>query len=757
MMKTEEIMEQLTVEEKAALCSGYDFWHTKSMKKFGLEPVMMCDGPHGLRKQIGEGDHLGINESIETVCYPTASALAASFDRDVMKRLGTALGQECKSEKVGMLLGPGINMKRSPLCGRNFEYFSEDPYVAGEMGTAYVLSLQEQGIAACVKHFAANNQETRRMSGSSNVDERTLRELYLAAFENVVKNGKVRSVMCAYNAINGTFCAENKKLLKDILRKEWGFDGMVVTDWGAIKNRVNGIKAGVDLEMPGNPNVDKDGELIQAIEAGELSMEEFEEAVGNVISFIRESNTALKETIVINREDNVGLSEELSGECAVLLKNESILPLPKRAKVAFIGEFAENPRYQGAGSSHINVVHPISAVQAAEREALSVTYTMGYCVHGEQTEEALLPEAVRAADNAEYAVIFAGLPNAYESEGGDRTNLKLPENQNRLIEEVVKVQPNTIVVLHGGAPMELPWVQQVPAILCMYLGGQNVGAAAVSLLFGDKNPSGKLAETWPLRLEDNPSYLNFPGEDGSVDYREGIFIGYRYYDKKKLPVLFPFGHGLSYTEFAYSNLKLDKTSMTDTETVEISCDVKNIGTCRGKEVVQLYVSDKVSTVNRPIRELKEFEKVSLEPGETKTISFTLDKRAFAYYETKMKDWFVESGAFEIEIGSSSRSIHLQQTINVQGTVEIPMTYTYNSTIGDLQKSTKGRAFLEKMRAGMHSDTDKADNLKNMGEGSEQMAANMMMEMPLQSLISFGRMTVEQLDGLLTMLNEGGAL
>lgn len=757
MMKTEEIMEQLTVEEKAALCSGYDFWHTKSMKKFGLEPVMMCDGPHGLRKQIGEGDHLGINESIETVCYPTASALAASFDRDVMKRLGTALGQECKSEKVGMLLGPGINMKRSPLCGRNFEYFSEDPYVAGEMGTAYVLSLQEQGIAACVKHFAANNQETRRMSGSSNVDERTLRELYLAAFENVVKNGKVRSVMCAYNAINGTFCAENKKLLKDILRKEWGFDGMVVTDWGAIKNRVNGIKAGVDLEMPGNPNVDKDGELIQAIEAGELSMEEFEEAVGNVVSFIRESNTALKETIVINREDNAGLSEELSGECAVLLKNESILPLPKRAKVAFIGEFAENPRYQGAGSSHINVVHPISAVQAAEREALSVTYTMGYCVHGEKTEEDLLPEAVQAAENAEYAVIFAGLPNAYESEGGDRTNLKLPENQNRLIEEVVKVQPNTIVVLHGGAPMELPWVQQVPAILCMYLGGQNVGAAAVSLLFGDKNPSGKLAETWPLRLEDNPSYLNFPGEDGSVDYREGIFIGYRYYDKKKLPVLFPFGHGLSYTEFAYSNLKLDKTSMTDTETVEISCDVKNIGTCRGKEVVQLYVSDKVSTVNRPIRELKEFEKVSLEPGETKTISFTLDKRAFAYYETKMKDWFVESGAFEIEIGSSSRSIHLQQTINVQGTVEIPMTYTYNSTIGDLQKSTKGRAFLEKMRAGMHSDTDKADNLKNMGEGSEQMAANMMMEMPLQSLISFGRMTVEQLDGLLTMLNEGGAL
>lgn len=752
MMKTEEIMEQLTAQEKAALCSGYDFWHTKSLKKFGLEPVMMCDGPHGLRKQIGEGDHLGINESIETVCYPTASALAASFDRDVMRRLGRALGQECKSEKVGMLLGPGINMKRSPLCGRNFEYFSEDPYVAGEMGTAYVLSLQEQGIAACVKHFAANNQETRRMSGSSNVDERTLRELYLAAFENVVKNGKVRSVMCAYNAINGTFCAENKKLLKDILRKEWGFDGMVVTDWGAIKNRVNGIKAGVDLEMPGNPHVDKDGELIQAIEAGELSMEDFDEAVGNVVTFIRESNTALKETIAINREDNAGLSEELSGECAVLLKNESILPLPRKAKVAFIGEFAQNPRYQGAGSSHINVVHPISAVQAAERKGLSVTYAMGYCVHGEKTEEDLLPEAVQAARNGEYAVIFAGLPNAYESEGGDRTNLRLPENQNRLIEEVVKVQPNTIVVLHGGAPMELPWVQQVPAILCMYLGGQNVGAAAVSLLYGDNNPSGKLAETWPLRLEDNPSYLNFPGEDGSVDYREGIFIGYRYYDKKKLPVLFPFGHGLSYTEFAYSNLVIDKTSLTDKETVEISCDVKNIGTCKGKEVVQLYVSDKVSTVNRPIRELKGFEKVSLEPGERKTVSFTLGKRAFAYYETKIMDWFVESGAFEIEIGSSSRSISLKQTINVQGTVEIPMVYTYNSTIGDLQKSAKGRAFVEKMRTGMHTAAGEADNLKNMGEGSEQMAANMMMEMPLQSLISFGRMTVEQLDGLLIMLN-----
>ena len=767
-MDIEKIISELTLEEKAGLCSGRDFWHTKDVERLGVPGMMMCDGPHGLRKQKGQGDHLGISESIETVCYPTASALAASFDRDVLSRLGEALGQECQAENVGMLLGPGLNMKRSPLCGRNFEYFSEDPYLAGEMASSYIESLQEQGVAACVKHFAANSQETRRMSGSSNLDERTLHEIYLPAFEAAVKKGKTRAVMCAYNAINHTFCSENKMLLTDILRKEWGYDGMVVTDWGAVKDRIKGLMAGLDLEMPGGPGV-QDSRIAEAVRAGTLDESVLDEAVRNVLKLVSDYASKRRPETAINRTECAALSADLAAQCAVLLKNNGLLPLHKEQQTntgtlplhknqqtIFIGEFANAPRYQGAGSSHINVSHPVGAVEAARAMGLNITYAEGYRTHDESPDEELIAQAAAAAREAGAAVIFAGLPDAYETEGCDRDTLAIPDNQNRLIETVAQAQPNTVVVLHGGAPMELPWLDKVSAVLCMYLGGQRVGEAAVKLLYGDLTPSGKLAETWPLRLEDNPSYLDFPGEDGEVDYHETIYIGYRYYDKKKLDVLFPFGHGLSYTTFAYSDLTLDKTSMADTDTLTVTLKVKNTGSRPGKEAVQLYVRDPESSVKRPIRELRGFSKADLAPGEEKTISFTLDKRAFAYYEPRIHDWFVESGKFIIEAGSSSRDIRLSAELDLQSTSELPIHYTSDSTIGDLMKTARGRSLMQQMmqQLGGGQDAKEAEeaNARTMGEGSAKMVQSMMQEMPLASIVTFGRMTREQLDGLLQMLN-----
>jgi len=750
-MNIEEILSQMTLEEKASLCSGRDFWHTKAIARLGVPEVMMCDGPHGLRKQVGEGDHLGINVSIETNCYPTASALANSFDRNVLHTLGTALGQECQAEDVGMLLGPGMNMKRSPLCGRNFEYFSEDPYLAGELGAAYIQSLQAQGVAACVKHFAANNQETRRMSGSSQMDERTLHEIYLPAFETAVKKGGTRSIMCAYNAINDVYCSENKMLLNDVLREKWGYNGFVVTDWGAVKDRVKGVQSGLDLEMPGGGGT-QDAQIVEAVKNGTLDEAELNRVVRNMLQFAADYQANRKPGTTIDRAANSVLSGSLAAACAVLLKNEdNVLPLGC-GKTAFIGEFAAKPRFQGAGSSHINVPHAISAVEAAQGR--DVIYVPGYDIHREDNAVQLLAEAVEAAKSAHTAVIFAGLPDSYESEGGDRETMAMPENQNALIEAVAAVNPNTVVVLHGGSAMELPWLDQVKAVLYVALGGEAVGVAAVKLLYGEVNPSGKLSETWPRKYSDNPSYLNFPGEDGKPVYAEGIYIGYRYYDKKEMDVLFPFGFGLSYTQFAYSDLKLSREEMDDTDTLTVTCKVKNVGSVPGAEAVQLYVRDEESNVRRPIRELKGFEKVYLNPGEEKEVSFTLDKRSFAYYEVKIHDWFVESGRFFVEIGASSRDIRLSSPVWVNGTAVVPMTVTRLTTIGELTRFPKGRAFIENMLAARRGHAQEAtrDNEKNMGEGSDKIVKSMMTEMPLSSLVTYGVMTFEQLDGLIAMLN-----
>lgn len=503
-MNVEGILKELTLEEKAALCSGSDFWQTEPVERLGVPKVKMCDGPHGLRKQNGEGDHLGMTESIEAVCFPSASALAASFDKDLLRHLGEILGEECQAEDIAMLLGPGVNMKRTPLCGRNFEYFSEDPYLAGELGVSYVAGLQSKGIAACVKHFAANNQETRRMCSTSEVDERTLHEIYLPAFEKVVKEGKTKSVMCSYNMINGVYASENRELLTKILRDDWGFKGFVVTDWGAVKDRVKGLLAGVDLEMPGGNKL-QDARIIDAVRKGALPEESLDEAVRNILHFVDFYQKSRNPGAVFNLEKDRKESEDIAKECAVLLKNDGhILPLSKKGKYAFIGEYARTPAYQGAGSSHINVPHVKGAVD--EAHALNVAYAQGYEAEKEDPDDVMIREAVETAKQADAAVVFAGLPETYDTEGSDRKHMRLPENQTKLIRAVAEANPHTVIVLHGGSPVEMPWIQDVKAVLNMYLGGERVGKAALDLLFGDTNPSGKLAETYPLKLEDNPSW-----------------------------------------------------------------------------------------------------------------------------------------------------------------------------------------------------------------------------------------------------------
>lgn len=751
--KVIELLEKLTVEEKIALCSGADFWHTEAVKRLNLPPVMMCDGPHGLRKQEGESDHMGIHESIKTVCYPSASALASSFDEEVMEELGDALGKECQAENVGMLLGPGLNMKRSPLCGRNFEYFSEDPYLTGKLASAYIRSLQSNGVAACVKHFAVNNQETMRMNGSSNVDERTLNEIYLPAFEMAVKEGKTRSVMCAYNAVNGEFCADNKMLLTDILRNKWEFDGFVVTDWGAAKDVTKGIKARLNLVMPGGYGT-HEAALRAALEKGEIKEEELDTVVADILQFILDYQEQKKKSATINRAELGKLSARIAAQCAVLLKNEQILPLKQNDTIAFIGEFFEKPRYQGSGSSHINVDHVISAMEEAEKRHISYTYAKGYQTEEEAVREELMQEAVRNATHADVAVVFAGLPDSYESEGFDREHDNLPENQNRLIEEIAKVQKNLVVVLHGGAPMHLPWFDKVKGLLCMYLGGQQVGVAAMRLLYGEENPSGKLAETWAKKISDTPAYLNFPGVEGQVDYCERIYIGYRYYDKKEMEVQFPFGYGLSYTSFEYTDINVDKVEATDQEKVKVTCKIKNIGDVFGKEAVQLYVGSLGSSADRPVKELKGFTKVSLMPGEEKEIEFILDRRSFAYYETQIHDWYAETGDYRIEIGSSSRDILLKTNVHIESSSELPYYYTLTSTIGSLRKTVKGRSILEQIMESMQAETEMSKSTSEaLGEGAKKMQEKMFFEMPLGALAGFGGKSVDEITMIINELND----
>ena len=751
--KLQELIGRMTLEEKASLCSGADFWHTESVERLGIPAMMVSDGPHGLRKQDQEADHLGVNDSIKAVCFPAGCGTAASFNRELITGMGEVLGEECQAEGVGVILGPAVNIKRSPLCGRNFEYYSEDPMVASEMAGALIKGVQSKNVGTSIKHFLANNQETRRMSSSSEVDERTLREIYLAAFEGAVSSQKPWTVMCSYNKINGTYAAEHKEALTDILRGEWGFDGFVVSDWGAVNNRVPDLEAGLDLEMPASGGIN-DKQIVDAVKEGRLEESVLDRAVVRILNIVYRFEETRDKSAVFDRDKDHEYAKKVAEETIVLLKNEDgLLPLPEKEEIAFIGKYARQPRFQGGGSSHINS-HKVTGAWDVVKDWGSITFAEGYGDQEDVTDEALIAEAVEKAGKAKAAVIFAGLPDAFESEGFDRSHMGMPNCQNELINRVAAVQPNTIVVLHNGSPVEMPWADQVKGIVEAYLSGQAVGAAVVDILFGKVNPSAKLPETFPYKLEDNPSYLYYLGEGDKVEYREGVFVGYRYYDTKKMDVRFPFGYGLSYTTFAYSNLKLSAAQIKDTDTLTVSVDVTNTGSMAGKEVVQLYVSDVESTVIRPVKELKGFDKVDLQPGETKTVTFTLGKRAFAYWNTQIHDWHVESGEFRILVGKSSRDIQLEETVTVESTVKLPVHFTLDSTFGDLMQDKKAREILEPMMkldmvGGQEEDSDVAASAIS----SEMMEA-MMKYMPLRGVLSFssGKVSLEQLQGLLDQLN-----
>lgn len=757
--EAKKLVKQMTLEEKAGLCSGKDFWRLKSVERLGIPEVMVCDGPNGLRKQ-SEKEGANINDSIEAVCFPGSCAEAASFDRDTMFRAGTAMGNACQAENISILLGPGTNIKRSPICGRNFEYYSEDPYLASQIAAAHIKGVQSKNVGACIKHFAANNQETRRMSISSEVDERTLREIYLAAFEDAVKEAKPWAVMCSYNQVNGTFASENRWLLHDVLKEEWKYDGLVVTDWGAVNDRVKGLMAGLDLEMPGSGG-ENDRKIVAAVQSGEVPEEVLDETCERIVSRIMTYVENRDQDAVWDKKEDHALAVEVAKECMVLLKNEDhILPLSEEDEIAFIGKFAEKPRYQGGGSSHVNAKNWSSALEEVKTME-NVTYVSGFDTTDSDSEEAKRLEkqryndAIAAARKAKAAVIFAGLPDTYESEGFDRNHMQLPECQNRLIRAVAEVQPNTIVVLHNGSPVEMPWITDVKAVLETYLGGEGVGKATVDVLFGRSNPSGKLPETFPLKLSDNPSYLNFPGDGRKVEYREGIFVGYRYYDKKEMDVLFPFGHGLSYTEFAYSNLKIDKERFTDEESCTVSVTITNTGDRFGKEAVQLYVQDVESTVQRPVKELKGFEKIALNPGESKTVTFELGKRAWAYYDVEGHDWYTEEGDFRILIGASSRDIRLSETVHVTPVKAVPRTYTMSACIGDLLNCPEIHEDMMRLKEICDSMFNSEEN-DSLGESTKAMMEAQTREMPLKSIpsMSDGKVTLAELEAMLSKVNHG---
>src|SRR5215204_582970 len=672
------LLGELTLEEKASLCLGSDFWHTAPIPRLGIPAIALSDGPHGLRKQPDEGDHVGISDSLPATCFPTASALGSSFDPELARRVGEALGVEARAQGVAVVLGPGINIKRSPLCGRNFEYLSEDPLLSGRLGAALVHGIQGQGVGTSVKHFAANNQETDRLRVSADIDERTLREIYLPGFERVVTQARPWTVMCAYNKVNGVSASENYWLLTELVRDEWGFEGLMVSDWGAVHDRVAALAAGLDLEMPPNLGV-SDAALVAAVRGGELDEAVLDRAVERVLRLVDRAPSVGVDVGEgtkpgFDADAHHALARAAAAECAVLLKNDGdLLPLQLSAgdTVAVIGEFARTPRYQGAGSSQVNptrVDNALDELRAAMPDGVQVVFTPGFGIGTTTADDEFAAEAVALAGRASSVVVFLGLPDAEESEGFDRTHLDLPANQTTLVSRLAAANPNLVVVLANGSAVRLSdWEQHAPAILECWLSGQAAGGAAADLLIGAANPSGRLAETLPLRLEDNPSYLNFPGEQGHVRYGEGVFVGYRGYDALDLPVSYPFGHGLSYTSFEYTDLTATLTGNIeyDTLAVAVTCTVTNTGQRPGKEVVQLYVTDPESSARRPPRELKGFAKTTtLAPGESQTVTFQLQSRDLSYWSVRHHRWVLEGGTFRLSVGASSRDLRLTTTIEV---------------------------------------------------------------------------------------------
>lgn len=699
-MKYKDVIEKMSLEEKASLCVGNDYWHSLELEKYGIPKITMSDGPHGLRVQKTKADNLGINESEISTCFPASASLGNTWNRELVYLLGKTLGKEARKEEVNIVLGPAINIKRSPLCGRNFEYFSEDPYLTGILGMEYVKGLQSENVGACVKHFAVNNQENRRRTIDVVIDERALREVYLKAFEMIIKNAKPWSIMSAYNKVNGEYCSENQHLLNDILRKEWNFDGIVISDWGAENDRVKGLKATHELEMPGGRGNGAE-EIVEAVKNGEISKTELNEAVDRIIDIARkgsnqfvydeksgsylEMNKAGKENVFeYDQKVHHEIAEKIAEETIVLLKNDNnILPI-KNKKIAVIGDMAKTPRYQGAGSSTINPYKIENAYDNLLQNGIDVEYAQGYERIESENDEKLRSEAVKVAKNNDVVLVFAGLTENYESEGVDRETLDMPENQNKLIDEICSVNENVIVVLSNGSPILMPWKDKVKGILAGYIGGEAGGKAVVDCILGNVNPSGKLAETYPNKLEDTSCFNNYPGNEITVEYKESVYVGYKYYDKVGKDVLFPFGFGLSYTEFEYSDLKVN----IENEKVDIRFKIKNIGDVVGKEIAQIYVKKADSAVFRPDKELRDFAKVDLNPGEEKEVHIVLDRACFEYYDIENDKWQVEAGEYEILVGKSSRNIVLNDKIVINSDdVCVKKEFCEKYYTGDVQNIT----------------------------------------------------------------------
>ena len=762
-MKTaEEILQTLTLEEKASLCQGASFWFTKEITEKGVPAIMMTDGPHGLRKQTGETDHLGINKSVPATCFPSSAAVCNSWDETLMRQIGAALGQECKQEQVAVLLGPGANLKRSPLCGRNFEYFSEDPYLSSNMAKSHIQGVQSQGVGTSLKHFALNNQETRRMTVDVRVDERTLRETYLASFETAVKEGKPWTIMGAYNKVNGTYCCENSHLLRDILRGEWGYEGVVVSDWGAANDDALGIAAGFDLRMPYAGEV-KTQAIVQAVQEGRLDQRDLDAAVLRLLKLALRGEANRCKTVRYDVAAHHELAIQAAAESAVLLKNEGgVLPLAHTAQVAVIGGLAQTMRYQGGGSSHVNPTfhRDLLTVLAEDYPDVKATFARGYRLKKDEVDEDFVSRALANAAESDVVVYCMGMPNGWESEGFDRTHLRLPGNQIDLLNRLAALGKPVVVFLFTGAPVLTDWAAKADALFAMYTAGQGGAEAMARLLFGRANPCGKLAETWPLALEHTPCSLTYPQKETAV-YEEGVFVGYRYYDKKQMPVAYPFGFGLSYTDWQYSNLRLDKQHIRDTDTLTVQLDVTNTGRLPGKEIVELYVGNAPAGVPRPVKELRGFTKVFCTPGQTQTVTFTLNKRSFAYYHVGMHDWYAESGTYEILAGASSRDIRLRATVRMEATRVIPKTYDRFVTMGELMTLPAGQAVVQEMMAAYQmpavSEEERQRRL-NDEEDTEDVAmdyAAMGMDMPLCKVadMSGGAMTEETVRTIVAALNQ----
>jgi len=725
----QSLISQMTLEEKAALCTGASRWTSTPVERLGIPEFLCSDGPHGLRR-LPDVKAVG-GTSLPATAFPTASCLASSWDVELVDQVGAALAEECIAQKVDMLLGPGVNMKRSPLGGRNFEYFSEDPYLAGEMAVHYIKSMQSRGVGTSLKHFAVNNQEFQRFNIDAQIDERTLREIYLPAFEKAVRQAQPWSVMCAYNKVNGTLASQHAYLLTDILKKEWGFEGLVVSDWTAVWDRAAALKAGLDWEMPGPKDLHVLA-VVKAVRSGELDEAILDESVRRILHIVFRAAETPKDGSF-----DAGVHHELARRAAtesmVLLKNNGILPLKNPRGLAVIGLAAKQAHYQGRGSSFINptrVTVPLEEMKTRAGES-GVSYAEGYPADNTFRQD-LIDAAVAAAREAEVAILFLALPSFKESEGYDREDLDLTVQQIALIQAVSQAQSNTVVVLNNGAPLVMPWLENVSAVLEAYMMGQAGGAAVADILFGQTNPCGKLAETFPVKLEDVPSHGNWPGNLGAVRYGEGLYIGYRYYDLKKMPVQFPFGHGLSYTSFSYSNPRFSADPFKDVDGLIVSVDITNTGDMTGKEIVQVYVHDHEAALDRPYKELKGFAKLDLHPGETRTISIPLDFRAFAYYHPKYKQWITENGQFDILIGASSADIRQTLTVTLESTLGLPCILDKESTLSEWLRDPRGRQVIEPLQETFQNGINQL-----YGSGNRAMidVTEMMKNNPLYSLLN----------------------